>query len=408
MDDLSLGFETRAAQAGGRTRVGETVSTVGPIAASSTFTYDSVDEVHAALASGGEGYAYSRNANPTVGMLEAVLASLEGTDEVVAFGSGMAAMHAALMSTGLETGDSVLVASDLYGVTRSLMVHLQQFGIEHASVDILDPAEVERTLERTGARVLCFESISNPLLRVPDIGELVRLAHAHRARVIVDNTFASPYLFRPAEIGVDLVVHSATKYVAGHGDVTAGYVASNRSFAKRMREIRTVIGSVLSPFEAWLTIRGVKTLPLRMERQCESAASVADWLQTQAWILQVHYPGLRGGYEREHARRWFGDRYGGMVAFDLRADEPATLRFMDQLEIITPATSLGDAMSLMLYPKLSSHRTLSPSDRQRAGIGDSLLRLSVGLEAPHDLIHDLERAAMRAGITEAATPALAP
>ena len=408
MDDPSLGFETRAAQAGGRTRVAETVSTVAPIAASSTFTYDSVDEVHAALASGGEGYAYSRNANPTVASLESVLASLEEADAVVAFGSGMAAMHTAFVSVGLEAGDSVLVASDLYGVTRSLMVHLQQFGIEHSSVDILDLEHVERALERTNARVLCFESISNPLLRVPNIGELVRIAHAHRALVIVDNTFASPYLFQPIKLGVDLIVHSATKYVAGHGDVTAGYVATNRSFAKRMRETRTVIGSVLSPFEAWLTIRGVKTLPLRMERQCASAAEIANWLQNQEWVSRVYYPGLSGGEEQEHARRWFGARYGGMVAFDLRADEPGTLRFMDALEIITSATSLGDAMSLILYPKLSSHRTLPPSDRQRAGIGDSLLRLSVGLEAPEDLIRDLERAASRAGITEAATALLAP
>jgi cystathionine beta-lyase/cystathionine gamma-synthase len=408
MEDPSLGFETRAAQAGGRTRIGDTVSTVGPIAASTTFTYDSVDEIHEALATGGEGFAYSRNANPTVDALEAVLASLEGTDSVVAFGSGMAAMHAALLSAGLETGDSVLVASDLYGVTRSLMVHLQQFGIDHASIDILNLAEVERALERTGARVLCFESISNPLLRVANVGELVRIAHAHRALAVVDNTFASPYLFRPAEIGVDLVVHSATKYVAGHGDVTAGYVASNRSFGKRMRETRTVTGSILSPFEAWLTMRGVKTLPLRMERQCDSAARLATWLQSQEWVEHVYYPGLRSGDEKEHARHWFGDRYGGMVAFDLQADEPGTLRFMDHLEVITSATSLGDAMSLILYPKLSSHRTLPPAERQRAGIGDTLLRLSVGLESPQDLIRDLERAALRAGIVEAATAALAP
>jgi cystathionine beta-lyase/cystathionine gamma-synthase len=241
------------------------------------------------------------------------------------------------------------------------------------------------------------------LLRVPDIAELIRIAHSHRARVIVDNTFASPYLFRPAEIGVDLVVHSATKYVAGHGDVTAGYVAANRSFTKRLQEIRTVIGSVLSPFEAWLTIRGVKTLPLRMERQCASASAVARWLRSRRWIECVYYPGLREGDEKDHACRWFGDRYGGMVAFDLRADETGTLRFMDALEIITSATSLGDSMSLILYPKLSSHRTLPPPDRHRAGIGDSLLRLSVGLESADDLIHDLERAATRAGIPEALT-----
>lgn len=408
MDDSSLSFETRAAQAGGKMAIGDTVSTVGPIAASSTFTYESVDAVHAALASGGEGYAYSRNANPTVSALERVLASLEGTDSAVAFGSGMAAMHAAILSTGLESGDSIVVASDLYGVTRSLMVHLQQFGITHTAVDILDVPAVESALERTGARVLCFESISNPLLRVPDIGELTRVAHRHRALVIVDNTFASPYLFRPVDIGVDLVVHSATKYIGGHGDVTAGYVAANRSFGKRVQEIRTVIGSVLSPFEAWLTVRGVKTLPLRMERQCTTAASVALWLQQQPWIEHVYYPGLRDGAEKEHACRWFGGRYGGMVAFDLRASETDTLRFMDALEVITSATSLGDSMSLILYPKLSSHRTLPPPERDRAGIGDSLLRLSVGLEAADDLIHDLQRAARRAEMTEAVAASRAP
>ena len=213
-------------------------------------------------------------------------------------------------------------------------------------------------------RVLCFESISNPLLRVPNIGELIRIGHNHRALVIVDNTFASPYLFRPAEIGADLVVHSATKYIAGHGDVTAGYVATNRSFAKRLQEIRTVIGSVLSPFEAWLTIRGVKTLPLRMERQCADCRlrrGLAAESATGSSASTIR--ACADGDEKEHARRWFGDRYGGMVAFDLRADESDTLRFMDALEIITSATSLGDSMSLILYPKLSSHRTLPPADR---------------------------------------------
>lgn len=408
MDDLSLDFATLAAQAGGRTRLGDSVSTVGPIAASSTFTYESVDQVHEALASGGEGYAYSRNANPTVGALESVLADLESAEAVVAFGSGMAAMHAALICTGLESGDSVLVASDLYGVTRSLMMYLQQFGIDHSTVDILDLGSVEAELVRTGARVLCFESISNPLLRVPDVTGLIQIAHEHRVRVVLDNTFASPYLFRPIGLGADLVVHSATKYVAGHGDVTAGYVAANRSFAKRMREIRTVTGSVLSPFEAWLTMRGIKTLPLRMERQCASAANIAAWLHHQDWIQRVYYPGLCTGDELEHARQCFGDRYGGMVAFDLHADESGVVRFMDHLDLITSATSLGDAMSLILYPKLSSHRTLPAPDRARAGIGDSLLRLSVGLESADDLIHDLARAAQRTELVKEAVPALAP
>ncbi len=408
MDDPALSFETRAAQAGGRIRINDTIATVGPIAASSTFSYDSVDGVHAALASGGDLYAYSRNANPTVGALEQVLASLEGAHVAVAFGSGMAAMNGALLATGLESGDTVVVARDLYGVTRSLLAHLQGFGINYVAVDVLDLPSVADALREDPARILCFESISNPLLRVPDIPALIEVAHANGARVVIDNTFASPYLFRPIESGADLVVHSATKYIAGHGDVTAGYVAANRSFGRRLHDVRTVLGNILSPFDAWLTIRGVKTLPLRMERQCTSAFEIARRLHDLPWIERVYYPGLHEGVDLTHAQESFGGRYGAMIAFDVRADERATLRFMDCLELITAGTSLGDAMSLILYPKLSSHRTLSAAERSASGLGDSLLRLSIGLESPADLLHDLERAARRAGIVEEVSAAMMP
>jgi cystathionine beta-lyase/cystathionine gamma-synthase len=311
----------------------------------------------------------------------------------------MAAMHAALLGTGIEADDTVVVARDLYGVTRSLLMQLEQFGVSHRFVNVLEPAEVERALGETGARVLCCESISNPLLRVPNLERLVEVAHNYRAAVVLDNTFATPYLLQPLNLGVDVVVHSATKYLAGHGDVMAGYAASNRSRARRMRDVRTVTGAVLSPFEAWLTLRGIKTLPLRMERQCSSALEIATWLDEQGWVSRVYYPGLKSHHQRDVAGRLFGGRYGGMVAFELDAGQESVLRFMDALQVITSATSLGDAMSLILYPKFSSHRTLSDDQLREAGIGGSLLRLSVGLESPRDLTGDLRRAAHAAGIS---------
>jgi cystathionine beta-lyase/cystathionine gamma-synthase len=220
---------------------------------------------------------------------------------------------------------------------------------------------------------------------------------------MIDNTFATPYLLRPASLGVDLVIHSATKYIAGHGDVTAGLVASSRSWGQRLRAGRTATGAILSPFEAWLALRGVRTLPLRMERQTSSAVDVAAWLDQQPWVERVHFPGLPQSPYRDLAERQFGGRFGATVAFELRASAAETLRFADALQLITAGTSLGDVESLILYPALSSHRGLTPDERVATGIGDSLLRLSVGLESPRDLMSDLASAAAASGIAEAAS-----
>jgi cystathionine gamma-synthase/methionine-gamma-lyase len=397
VDDSLLHFDTVAAQAGLRMRVGDTTSTVAPIDASTTFTYESVEAVHAALAPEARGFAYSRNANPTVVALEEAVARLEGAEDVVAFGSGMAAIHAALVGLGLETGDVILSASDLYGVTRALLGQLENLGVHTRFVDILDIDQVERALVDSRARVLYFESMSNPLLRVPDVEALIRLARAHRAAAVVDNTFLTPYLFRPLAGGAHVVIHSATKYIAGHGDVTAGLVATNRSYGKRIRDTRSVTGGVLSPFEAWLTLRGMRTLPLRMARQSESALGIARWLAEQDWVTRVYYPGLPGHGQHAIASRQFGGRYGGMVAFDLASNEAEAIDFLNALQVITPGTSLGDVQSLILYPPLSSHRSLTPEERRKVGIGDGLVRLSVGLESPEDLMTDLQRAARTAG-----------
>lgn len=393
VDNENLSFETRAVHAGLQSRVDGVTATVAPIVPSTTYTYASVEDVHAALGPQPEGFAYARNANPTVTALESRLAMLEGSEETVAFGSGMAALHAALVACNLEAGDSVLAGADLYGVTRSLLQSFASYDIQVHFVDVMDLTETESALARHKPSTLLFESITNPLMRVPDTSALVQMAHAAGARTIVDNTFATPYLFRPISIGADMVVHSVTKYLAGHGDVTAGVIATNRSFAARARHTRTLIGGVLSPFEAWLTSRGVRTLPLRMERHCANAAQLAKWLEQQSWVDEVYYPGLDRNPQRGLAAHQFDGRFGGMLAFDLCGGQQDALRFLNQLNVITTGTSLGDVESLALYPPLSSHRRLSEGELAAMGIGQGLIRMSVGLEGVADLQRDLGRAA---------------
>jgi cystathionine beta-lyase/cystathionine gamma-synthase len=400
MADETLDFETLAAHAGTRTQVGGVISTVAPITASTTFTYETVAGVHDALAPDGSGFAYARNANPTVVSLEQAIAALEGADEAVAFGSGMAAIYGALIGSGLQKGDSIVAAEDLYGVTRSLLIEMEDLGIRTRFVDVLDLEAVAGALREEAATVLLFESISNPLLKVADVPALARLGHEYGATVVIDNTFASPLLLRPLEHGVDVVVHSATKYIAGHGDVVAGVVAASAGRAAPIRHVRTLSGGVLSPFEAWLTLRGIRTLPLRVARQSESALQLARWLQERPWIAHVYYPGLNSHAQHQIASRQFGALSGGMVAFDLRANRETTIRFIDALQLITPGTSLGDVESLILYPVLTSHRTLSPEQSAELGIGEGLLRLSVGLETVRDLTGDLQRAAETAGVLD--------
>ncbi len=397
-DDEQLDFETLAAQAGIRVRVGDTVSTAPPIDPSTTFTDQSVADVHRALEPDGEGFAYGRNANPTVALLESVLRGLEDAEDVVAFGSGMAAISSALSALQLWPGDSVLAGRDLYGVTRTYLTQLAQYEIATHFVDVFDLRAVESALKDTGARVLYLESISNPLLRVPEVAALAEVARGHNAVTIVDNTFASPYLFRPLAVGADVVVHSATKYMAGHGDTTAGVVAASASLGRRVREVRHVQGGVLSPFEAWLTLRGLRTLPVRMSRQCETAATLAAWLDARPWVRSVYYPGLSHHPQHATAEREFDGRFGGMVAFDVVGAREEALRFIDGLRLVTPGTSLGDVESLVLYPPLSSHRGLNSTELEAMGIGQSLVRLSVGLESAGDLQRDLHRAAEAADL----------
>ena len=261
-------------------------------------------------------------------------------------------------------------------------------------VEITDRDAVKAAIEQYRPRAVVLETISNPLLKIPDIPAITQWAHDYGAIVIIDNTFATPYLYRPIEHGVDVIVHSATKYLGGHGDVLAGVVATNAVRANDLRMQSRYHGAILGPFEAWLTLRGLRTLALRMREQCANALKVAQWLYNQPSIARVIYPGLPDHPDHDRAHRLFrADHFGGIVSFELRgAAEPQVFRFMEALKLIQTGTSLGDVYSLLLYPAQSSHHALGREERLRQGIGDGLVRLSVGIEEAEDIIADLDQA----------------
>jgi len=392
--DPTWRFATLAAHAGEGLEPGEWQPTSTPIYNATGFAMPSFDALDEVFAGTRPGFYYTRDGNPTVRAFEVAVAALEGAPLAGAFSSGMAAIHAAILAAGLQPGDTILATRDCYGLTRVLLTtHFAELGIRTAFVDMTDLPAVERGLaERPGA--LYLETISNPLVKVFDLPALVRMARAAGARTLVDNTFASPYLLRPLEHGADLVVHSATKYLGGHGDVTGGTVAAgDAATGRRLHHLAKLLGAVLGPNEAWLCHRGLKTLPLRMARQCENALEVARWLEGHPAIARVYYPGLRSHPQHVLAKRLLGAHYGAIVAFDLRdACREAVRAFMDVLRLIVPAPTLGDLRTLTLYPAQASHRGLTPEQRGEVGIGDGLIRLSIGIEEPADLVADLDQA----------------
>jgi cystathionine beta-lyase/cystathionine gamma-synthase len=385
------GFTTRAVHAGERPARPEFTPTVTPIYPSVTYLADDPDSQDAIFGGEQPGYVYTRHGNPTTRALEVAVAALEQTEDALAFGSGMAALLGAILGE-VQSGDRVVAARDLYGATQALLRQVfGTLGVKPTFVDVLDLERVEQTLAEVRPRVLLFETISNPLVRVADIPALAALAKLYRARSVVDNTFATPLLVNPARFGVDSVVHSSTKYLGGHGDATGGIVASNQERILELTELTKLTGAVLGPFEAWLTLRGVKTLSLRMQRQCENAAALATWLSSHPRIDRVYYPGLSSIGAAE--RIFNNDLRGGIVAFDIAgAGREEVFRFLRALRICLPVTTLGDVYTMVLYPAISTHRTLSPQERVEAGIGEGLVRLSAGIEDVADLIEDLDQA----------------
>lgn len=400
MKKTSKSFDTNAVHAGERAPASNSTPTVTPIWPAVGYIYESMDEMDAVFEGTRGGPLYLRYGSPTVSAFENAVATLEGAEAAQAYSSGMAAIHSALLAAGARAGTSVVAALDVYGATFAVLNRLlTTLGVNVRMVNVNDLAEVEAAIKDTKATIVLVETISNPLLKVADVPSLADLAHRNGGALLVDNTFASPYLFNPLKYGADYVVHSATKYLSGHGDVLAGVIATSAANKVKLNELNKLVGSVLGPFEAWLALRGLKTLPLRVQRQCDNAQKIAEWLCDQPRIAKVNYPGLEEHAQHALAGQLFdGKGYGGVLSFEIAgADKAMAFRFMEALTLCMPATTLGDIYSLVLHPATASHRALTDEERKRVGITNGLVRLSAGIEAVDDIIADLENALGRVG-----------
>ena len=337
-----------------------------------------------------QGYCYSRTGNPIRTALEENLAALEGARYGVAFASGMAAIHC--VGSTLRSGDHIVSTRDLYGgAWRLFTKYFAKFGVDFTFVDAGDLNAIENAI-RPETRLLWLETPSNPLLRITDIAECTRIARRHGVRTVVDNTFASPVLQRPLELGADIVVHSTTKYINGHSDVLGGAVITNDpEIAAELKFFQNAIGAVPGPQDCFLVLRGTKTLALRVERHCDNAEVLAKWLRQQPAVTRVFYPGFEDHPGHAIARRQM-KRFAAMLSFELDADIEQTRSFTRRLKLWTLAESLGGARSLFCHPPTMTHASVEPEVRRQVGIGDGLIRLSVGLEDVRDLIEDLDQA----------------
>ena len=380
---------------------GDGIPVAPPLVQSVAFDYRSAAQQDEVFASERSGYVYGRYGTPTTAALEVALAELEGTAAAVCFTSGMAAIAAFVDACAIAQGGRVVAQEDIYGQVRALFERwIKERGAKIDFVDATDHAAVERALKASPASpaaspatLLYLEAMANPLLRITDVGALSVLAKANGATLAVDATFISPVLMRPAASGADVVIHSLTKYINGHGDVMGGSVAGSAEVAKAMRDRTILDGAYLPPHEAWLCIRGMRTLELRVRRQCESAMRVATHLAAHPKVARVRYPGLASHPQHDLAARQFGGLFGGVVTFDLKdATKAAAFRFLDSLELAASATTLGDLFSEVLYPAISSHRRVAPEERARLGINEGTLRFSVGIEDADDILADLDGA----------------
>jgi cystathionine beta-lyase/cystathionine gamma-synthase len=382
-------FATRAILAATRSpEVNQTPSAV-PIYQAAAFSAGDSSELGDVLTGATAGYAYSRIDNPTTAALASAVAELEGAEAGLAFATGMAAIHAAIVSV-VRTGQTIVAAKAVYGTTRDLMVKvLAGLGITTEFVDPRDPAAVDTALARTGSPLLYVETISNPTIVVSDIAALAAIAHRHGAALLVDNTFASPYSCRPIELGADLVIHSATKYLSGHADVLAGVVVGSRARIDALRPILVDVGGALAPIAAFLVLRGLPTLALRMERHSETALELAAWLQGQDGVDRVYYPGLPFDPGHEIAVRQLSV-FGGMLAFELSGGREAGRAFLDAMQLAERTASLGAVRTITTHPPSTTHRQLDAEALAASGIAPGLLRCSVGLEDVEDLREDFE------------------
>lgn len=346
-----------------------------------------------------EGFVYQRYGNPTAAALQRQAALLEGGESALACSSGMAALNIALLAALRDRPASILTANVLFGETFQLLRLLEQQDVATRYADPCDPEAFEAALQAADTGCILVETVSNPLVRVTPMDAICAIAKRHGVPVVADATFTTPILSRPLEAGADIVMHSATKYLAGHGDVLGGLVICRAVHADWMQELGRHLGPNLGPFHSFLTIRGIKTLPLRMEEHSRNALRVARMLEAHPRVGAVHYPGLASHPDQAVADRLFdhgpdGETlYGGMVGFEiLDADEAAVFRFANALRLAVRATSLGDVHSIMTHPATTTHRNIGAGRRAQLGIGDNLVRLSVGIEDPEDIAADLAQA----------------
>ncbi len=362
---------------------------IPPVHLTATYKFDSSDDLIDVVQQR-SGYIYSRWDNPSVVEAEKELAAMEGYDKALGFGSGMAAITTAVMAQ-LNSGDRVVASREIYGGTFELLNDvLSHFNIETSFANCWKTAEIIKEI-RKGASILYLESPTNPLLRIADIKPLAQAAHEAGAVVMLDGTFASPVNQRSIDLGVDIVIHSATKYLGGHHDITAGFLCCHEQYFDKIWTCRKILGGVMDPMSAFLALRGFKTLELRIRKQNESAMEVAVFLSAHEKIKTVYYPGLTSHPDHEIAKRQMRG-FGGMLSFDIDGDFDQTKAFIDRLKLIKLATSLGGVSSLANQPITNTHAALSPENRAKAGISESLVRLSVGVEDADLLIRDLEQA----------------
>ena len=395
-DKKKLDITTHLVHSGERTEPPSGQPTSTPIYASATFTYGSMEEIDRVFAGDQPGYIYTRYGNPTVTVFEDAIRIAEDGATACAYSSGMAALHAALFACELTPGATVLASQDLYGATTNLLQTVfGSFGIKTITVDFSDLGGLRAKANEVKPRVLVAETISNPLLKVCDVDACAVIAHAVGARLIVDNTFASPYLCRPLKHGADMVVHSATKFLGGHADAMGGIAVSrDETDSMALIGVMKLVGGVLSPWEAHEILRGLKTLAVRMDRHCENAAVLAEHLRSHPRIGRVYFPGFAAAEHQDIVRRILRPPHSGaLVSIELKDNsKEAAFRFMDALNLCVRSTSLGDVFTSVLHPATASHRDLSPARRGQLGITDGLIRVSVGIENVNDIIADIEQA----------------
>lgn len=373
-----------------------------PLHLTSTFVFETAEAGGNMFAGEQAGHVYSRISNPTNDLLERRIAVLEGAEAGLALASGMGAITSALW-TLLAPGDEIILDKTLYGCTFSFMHHgLAKFGIKVTHVDLTQAENLTAAISDK-TKVVYFETPANPNMRLVDIATVSGIAHANGAKVVVDNTYATPYLTQPIKHGADIVVHSATKYLGGHGDVVAGLLVGSAELVAdiRLQGMKDMTGAVMAPFNAMLILRGIKTLELRMDRHCSSAATIAAMLEASPAVQKVWYPGLESFEQHDLAKQQMS-QFGGMIAFELIGGKQAGIAMMNKLELVSRAVSLGDAETLVQHPASMTHSTYSTQELAEHGISEGLVRLSIGLEGVDDLIADLAQALPKSTVQNAA------